>query len=98
MPVSLAHPLDELAAVDRPAAGLGRDRARQRNIAAAQLLGADRKRRDRAVHRLLGQLPVCDRPSPSRTMREKASTTVKPPSIGRAISRRQLLVPRSTAP
>ena len=38
-----------------------------------------------------------DRPSPSRTMREKASMTRKPSAVGRAISRRQLLVPRSSA-
>ena len=42
--------------------------------------------------------PLCDRPSPRRTIRENASTTVKPPSTGLAIRRRQLLVPRSTAP
>ena len=31
-------------------------------------------------------------------MREKASMTVNVPSVGRAISSRQLLVPRSIAP
>ena len=36
-------------------------------------------------------------PSPRRTIREKASTTVKRLPSGRAISRRQLLVPRSSA-
>jgi hypothetical protein len=41
--------------------------------------------------------PVCDNPSPSRTMRENESMTRKPSKVGRAISRRQLLVPRSSA-
>ena len=41
--------------------------------------------------------PVAVSPSPSRTMREKASTTRKPEPIGRAISSRQLFVPRSRA-
>jgi len=36
-------------------------------------------------------------PSPSRMMREKASMTRKPSPAGRATSRRQLLVPRSSA-
>ena len=36
-------------------------------------------------------------PSPSRMMREKASTTRKPSPAGRATSKRQLLVPRSSA-
>ncbi|EQB18219.1 hypothetical protein RLDS_02950 [Sphingobium lactosutens DS20] len=36
-------------------------------------------------------------PSPSRTMREKASTTMNPSADGLAISSRQLLVPRSMA-
>jgi len=36
-------------------------------------------------------------PSPSRMMREKASTTRKLSPAGRATSRRQLLVPRSSA-
>ena len=41
--------------------------------------------------------PVSDRPSPSRTMREKASMTRKPSAVGRATRSRQLLVPRSSA-
>jgi hypothetical protein len=46
----------------------------------------------------LDRAPLSDSPSPSRTMREKASMTVNVPPVGRAISRRQLLVPRSIAP
>ena len=41
--------------------------------------------------------PVWLRPSPSRTIREKDSTTRKPVKEGVAIKRRQLLVPRSSA-
>ena len=41
--------------------------------------------------------PFAARPSPSRTIREKASTTRKPDSAGRATRSRQLLVPRSRA-
>ena len=52
---------------------------------ARSMAGADRR-------------PVRPIPSPSRTIREKASTTRKPWSRGAAISRRQLLVPRSRAP
>src|SRR5215469_14512451 len=42
-------------------------------------------------------IPVADRPSPRRTMREKASMTRKPRPAPRATRRRQLLVPRSSA-
>jgi hypothetical protein len=41
--------------------------------------------------------PDVDSPSPSRMMRENASMTRKPSRVGRATSRRQLLVPRSSA-
>ena len=41
--------------------------------------------------------PVAEMPSPRRTIRENESTTRKPSSVGQAISRRQLLVPRSSA-
>ena len=41
--------------------------------------------------------PVCESPSPKRTMREKASTTRNPSAVGRATRRRQLLVPKSSA-
>ena len=37
-----AHPLDELAAVDRAATGLGGDRAGDADVAADQFVGADR--------------------------------------------------------
>ena len=49
-------PLDEMAAVDRAAAGLGRDRAGEGDAAALQFLGADRKRGDGAVHRAFRKL------------------------------------------
>ena len=41
--------------------------------------------------------PLADTPSPRRMMRENASMTLKPRRDGRATSRRQLLVPRSSA-
>ena len=41
--------------------------------------------------------PEAAMPSPRRMMRENASITRKPSRIGRATSRRQLLVPRSSA-
>ena len=41
--------------------------------------------------------PDVDTPSPSRMMREKASTTRKLSPVGRATRSRQLLVPRSSA-
>ena len=49
-------PVDEIAAVDGAAAGLGRDRARQGDMAAPELVGADRQRLDRPVHRSLGEI------------------------------------------
>ena len=41
--------------------------------------------------------PVVEIPSPSLMIRENESTTRNPSSVGQAISRRQLLVPRSSA-
>src|SRR3546814_18321300 len=46
-----ADAFDELRAVAGPAAGLGRNRMRQMDIAAAQLVGADLKRGNGALHR-----------------------------------------------
>ena len=50
----------------------------------------------RAMAASLSRL-LAARPSPRRTMREKLSTTRNPVGSGTAISRRQLLVPRSSA-
>ena len=50
-----AHPFDELFAVGRAAAGLGRDRAGQVDVAPAQLVGADVERAERPLHRFLAQ-------------------------------------------
>ena len=90
---------EELAAVLGRAAGLGGDqpRARDRRGCAAcraQIFSASTARS------MAGSLrrPVADRPSPSRTMRENASTTRNWPAVSaRATSSRQLLVPRSSA-
>src|SRR3546814_21107408 len=54
--------LGQLLAVARAAARLGRDRARQRNMAAAQLVGADRKRGDGAVHCGVADPPAAVQP------------------------------------
>ena len=51
------HPVGEFLAVGGAAARLGGDRARQRDVAAAELVGAHRQRPDRAVHRRVGQAP-----------------------------------------
>ena len=53
-----AHPFDEFMAVAGPAASLGRDAARKANIPALQLVGADRQRAERALHRRIGQAPA----------------------------------------
>jgi len=79
------------------AAGFGGDQAHARRLMLAQLVAALLQRLDGPVHRRTDNRPVTDRPSPRRTMRVKPSSTRKPPSCGRAISRRQLLVPRSRA-
>ena len=67
---------------------------RDRRASAPQTLSASMARAIAASPRR----PVWPIPSPSRTIREKASTTRKPWSRGTATSRRQLLVPRSSAP
>ena len=51
----VAHPVRELTSVAGAAACLGRDRARERDVAAPQLVRANRQRSDRPVHRLVGQ-------------------------------------------
>ena len=51
----VADPLRELRAIGGAAAGFGRDRAGKRDIAASQLVGADRQRAKRPVHRFLRQ-------------------------------------------
>ena len=98
MPVSSAHALDEVARRWsrggrprwRPSGRGGRcgGAACRRRCASApsarSIASSDRR-------------PLCARPSPSRTTRLNASMTVKLSPEGRAISRRQLLVPRSIA-
>ena len=97
MPVR-AHALDELAAVDGAAAGLGRDRARQGDVAAAQLVGADGERGDGAVHGALGELAGLGQALAQADDARKGVDDGEA-LVGRAaISSRQLLVPRSTAP
>ena len=93
------HALDEIAAVGGAAARFGRDRARPaRRCGGAACRRRSRARRPPGPSPRPTARPLRASPSPSRTMREKASMTVKPPSVGRAISSRQLLVPRSIAP
>ena len=95
----VAHAVQELAAVVGDAAGFGGDRRERAHLGAAELGGADLERIERARR---WPAPTGGRsgetPSPSRMMREKASMTRKPRRDGRASSRRQLLVPRSSAP
>ena len=47
---SQLHPVDEVRAVVRAAAGLGRDRARENDVAPAQFVGADLQGAQRPVH------------------------------------------------
>ncbi len=61
-PGLVADPFEELAAVGCTAAGFGRDRAGQGDVAAAKLVGADRQRADRTVHGVVGQLPALRKP------------------------------------
>ena len=51
----LAHTLDEFGAVGGPAARFGRDRARQVDVAAAKLVGADLQGVERPRHRRVAQ-------------------------------------------
>jgi hypothetical protein len=84
-------------AVGGAAAGLGGDGVQAADGAArirsAQAASAAMVRSIAASDRA----PVAARPSPRRTMREKLSTTRKPPRTGAPTSSRQLLVPRSSA-
>ena len=57
-----ADAFGQLFAVARAAARLGRHRARQRDMAAAQLVGADRQRGDGAVHRRVADPPAAVEP------------------------------------
>jgi hypothetical protein len=67
---------------------------RRQRILSAQTLSAFKVRSMAASD----SRPLAAIPSPRRTIREKASMTRNPWFCGRATSRRQLLVPRSTAP
>ena len=60
----MANPLGKLAPVCCPAAGLGRDRPREDDIAALKLVGADRQRGNRAVHRGVAQPTTGAEPLP----------------------------------
>ena len=82
------------------------DAARQASVAISRMRQArlrlilSRQMRNADIARsIAGSLmrPVGEMPSPSRMMRENESTMRKPSPVGRAISRRQLLVPRSSA-
>ena len=75
MPVFVARACDQHCGIARAARRRGRDGADMGGAALADMLGADLERRDRALDGGLGQPPVCATPSPSRTMREKESTT-----------------------
>ena len=85
-----------LAAMRQASVAISRDRVtRRRCILSAQTLSASM----RAVHGGFGDSrPELSTPSPRRMMRENASMTRKPRRDGLAISSRQLLVPRSSAP
>ncbi len=91
-------PLAKIVAVRRP-----RGRLRSQSAASAprawrrSCRGRCAKRRARGRSPASEIRPVWAMPSPSRMMREKESTMRNPPSVGRAISSRQLLVPRSSA-
>ena len=78
-PTSSATRRAEVVAVLGRAAGLGRDQARARDAAVLHLVAADAQRLDRARDRAASlNRPEVDTPSPSRMMRENASTTRKP--------------------
>ena len=79
------------------AAGFRRDQPCPRDAAVADLVAADAQRVDRARDRRLAQHARLETPSPSRMMRENASTTRKLSRVARATRSRQLLVPRSSA-
>ena len=96
-PEPVAHVTQELGTVDGGPARLRGHQPRPRDAARAHFVAANTQRLHCTLDRRLGQRPVCDSPSPSRTIRENASMTRNPPYAGRAISRRQLFVPKSRA-
>ncbi len=90
--------VEELRAVGGGPAGLRRDEARaarrpRRLSLSAHTCSASMVRSMATSE----SRPVADNPSPSRMIRENASTTWKPRREGLATSKRQLLVPRSRA-
>lgn len=91
------HALEELAAVGRLPTCLGGDQAIAVDIVHHQLVAAHRERLHGRSIACSARRPVSASPCPSRTTREKASTTSNAWRVGRATSRRQLLVPRSSA-
>jgi hypothetical protein len=89
--------IDEFGAVGRAPTGLRRHRAGQMDIALAQLSAQTCSAVSARSIAASDRRPDCASPSPSRTTRLNASITTKCSPAGRAISKRQLLVPRSIA-
>ena len=84
-----------LAAMRQASVAISRERVTARRfIFSAQTLRASSVRFIAACD----SSPELSTPSPRRMMRENASMTRKPRREGLAISSRQLLVPRSSAP
>jgi hypothetical protein len=94
-PYLVPHAIEKHFAILRDPASLCRDKPHTRHRAQVEFLGADAPMA-RAIA-ASPSLPLWPTPSPSRTMREKESTTRNVSPVGSAISRRQLLVPRSSA-
>ncbi len=94
----VADAVDEAAAILRPAAGFGGDGARQAHPAALHLGRTDLERLDGAVHRFGGQAAALrDALAQPDDARKRVDDLIAGQHPCRAISSRQLLVPKSRA-
>ena len=94
----LGDAVDQNLRVGGLPASLGGDGADMAHAVAANVLGADLQRRNGALHRGLAERAALRHPLPQPDDAREGIHDPRPPSRpGEAISRRQLLVPRSTA-
>ena len=92
------NPVNEFRPVRRKAAGLRRNQALARDLVPFQLVGADAQRLDGALHGGIIQAAMTAQPLAQPNDARKGIDHLEARSWGWRTSRRQLLVPRSSAP
>ena len=94
----LPHTVQEIGAIRCPAARLGRDVANANRPMAPDLAGTDPKGAQSPLDRLIRQTTAGGEPLSEPDDTRKGVDDLEPPAVGlRELSRRQLLVPRSSA-